>query len=318
VTRRQFLALLVPLLLVITGFIVLWALERRGVPGAPPWDAGFAQYVRDRIGQEYVGGTGDQRRQWDAYFKALDSYVKSFDDYAEVTSPWEAEQERTRSSGQYTGIGIRIESPHDRPVPVEAVLVSGVKPGGPAAIAGVAVGDRIVAVDGRRMPEILPDGRAFDRLAETPLQAAIRGLEGTTVTLRLRAPDDTERDVRVVRAQVDDGSVFGARLLAGARSIGYARLAAFEASTAKDLRAELERLAKDGISAVILDLRGNPGGLLDQAVAVANLFLDGGVIARQRGRMPQFDVTYRADPKKAWNTTTPLAVLVNGSSASAS
>ena len=64
-SRRQFLALLLPLLAVITGFVVLWALERGGVPGAPAWDADFARYVRDRIGQEYVAGTGSRRQQQD-------------------------------------------------------------------------------------------------------------------------------------------------------------------------------------------------------------------------------------------------------------
>jgi carboxyl-terminal processing protease len=222
------------------------------------------------------------------------------------------------SSGQYTGIGVRIETLFDKPIPVESVLISGVKPGGPAAVAGVAVGDRIVAVDGRPVHDILPDGRAAARLEETPLQGAIKGLEGTAVMLRLRSPDGAEREVRVVRAQVDHGSVLGARVLAGDRRIGYARVARFQAGTARDLRAELDKLAKEGIDALVLDLRGNLGGLLDQAVAIANLFLEEGLIAKQRGRMPQFDVIYRADRKKAWNATIPLAVVVNGSSASAS
>jgi carboxyl-terminal processing protease len=138
------------------------------------------------------------------------------------------------------------------------------------------------------------------------------------VSLRLRAPDGAEREVRAIRAQVDQASVFGTRVLAGEGHIGYARVARFQAGTARDLRAELDKLSKEGVEALVLDLRGNLGGLLDQAVGIANLFLDGGVIAKQRGRMDQFDQVYRADPKKTWNATIPLAVLVNGSSASAS
>lgn len=317
-TRRQFLALLVPLLLVITAFVVLWALERGGVAGAPAWDPDFARYVRDRMGQEYVGGTGDKRRQEEAFFTGLNAYVRAFDGYAAITPPWELDRARLSSTGRYTGIGVRMEPFRDRPGPVESVLLDGVKPGGPAAAAGVAVGDRLVAVDGRPVAEILPDGRAAARLSETPLHLAIKGLEGTPVVLRLRAADGGERDVRVVRAQVDQGSVFGARLLDPARRIGYARVHAFQASTAKDLRAELEKLAKAGLDALVLDLRGDNGGLLDQAVAVANLFLEDGVIVKQRGRLPQFNATYRADPKETWNAALPLALLVNESSASAS
>jgi len=308
----------VPLLAVITGFIVVWVLERSGVPGAPAWDADFARYVRDRMGQEYVGGTGDGRHQQEAFFRGLDAYVKTFDGYAAITPPWRLEAARELSSGRYTGIGVRIEPTSGKPAPIESVLVTGVKPLGPAAAAGVVVGDRIVGVDGRRVSEILPEGQAEPESGETHLQEAIRGVEGTPVVLRLRAPDGTERDARVVRAQVDQGSVFGARFLDRARGIGYARVAGFQASTAKDLRTELEKLAKEGLKALVLDLRGNPGGFLDQAVGIANLFLDEGVVLTQRGRMAQFNVTYRVDPKETWNASIPLVLLVNDGSASAS
>jgi carboxyl-terminal processing protease len=314
VTRRQFLALLVPLLLVIGAFVVLWTLERRGTP---PWDTAFANRVREAMGREFVGGTGDERQQWQAYFNAMQAYARTFDGYAEIPPPWELQRRQELSSGRYTGIGVRIDTSRAEAGP-ESVFVTGVKPGGPAAVAGVAVGDRIVAVDGRSMAEILLDGRPAARLSETPLQAAIRGLEGTAVVLRLRAPDGSERDARVVRAQVDEGTVLGARFLDPAKGIGYVRLAGFRSSTAKDLRAELEKLAKAGLKALVLDLRGNLGGFLDQAVLVANLFLEDGVIVRQRGRMAQFNAIYRAERKETWDATIPLAVLLNDGSASAS
>jgi carboxyl-terminal processing protease len=318
VSRRQFLALLLPLLAVITGFVVLWALERSGVPGAPAWDADFARYVRDRIGQEYVAGTGSRRKQQEAYFRMLDAYVRSFDGYGAITPPWEVERQRELSSGRYTGIGVLIEPAPEKPGPVESLLIAGVKPGGPAAASGVAVGERIVAVDGRPIPEILPDGVAARAARESPLKEAIRGIEGTPVVLRLRAKDGEERDVRVVRAEVDDGSVFGARLLDRADGVGYVRIEGFESSTAKDLRAALDGLRKAGLRSLVLDLRGNHGGLLDQAVAVANLFLDGGVVVRQRGRVDRFTAIHHADPKATWDAGIPLAVLLDEGSASAS
>ncbi|MCK6458712.1 MAG: S41 family peptidase [Planctomycetes bacterium] len=317
-SRRQFLALLLPLLAVITGFVVLWALERSGVPGAPAWDADFARYVRDRIGQEYVAGTGSRRQQQAAYFRMLDAYVKSFDGYAAIVPPWEVEKQREESSGRYTGIGVRIEPIPPKAGPVESVRIAGVKPSGPAATAGVAVGDRIVAVDGRPIGEIVPDGLAARAAGDSPLQRAIRGIEGTAVVLRLVAADGTERDTRVVRAEVDHGSVFGTRFLDPAKGVGYVRVAGFDSSTSKDLRAALDGLAKEGLRALVLDLRGNHGGLLDQAVAVANLFLEGGVVVKQRGRVERFTAVHRADPKETWNASLPLAVLVDAGSASAS
>lgn len=313
-SRRQFLALLLPLLLVITGFVAVFILERSGVPGAPAWDADFARYVRDRIGQEYIAGTGSKRQQEAAYFRMLDAYVRSFDDYGAITPPWEVEEQLEESSGRYTGIGIRLEPVPEKAGPVENVLVFGVKPGGPAATAGIRVGDRIIAVDGKPVPAILPDGLG----SRAALQDAIRGLAGTQVVLRLRAPGGAERDARVVRAEVDHGSVFGARMLDRAAGVGYVRVAAFESSTAKDLRAALDGLSKGGLEALVLDLRGNRGGLLDQAVAVANLFLDGGVVVKQRGRVDRFTAIHVADPKQTWNARIPLAVLVDVGSASAS
>jgi carboxyl-terminal processing protease len=318
VSRRQFLALLLPLLVVITGFIVLWALERSGVPGAPAWDGDFARYVRDRIGQEYVGGTGNRRQQEAAYFRMLDAYVKSFDGYGAITPPWDVERQREQSSGRYTGIGVRIEPSPEKPGPVEGVVITGVKPGGPAAGAGVVVGDLIVGVDGRPIGEILPDGLAPIGTRDSPLQKAIRGIEGTPVVLRLRGADGAERDVRVVRGEVDHGSVFGARFLDRANGIGYVRVAGFDSSTAKDLRAALDGLKEEGLRALVLDLRGNLGGLLEQAVAVANLFLDGGVVVKQRGRIDRFTAIHTADPKQTWDGKLPLAVLVDQGSASAS
>jgi carboxyl-terminal processing protease len=274
------------------------ALERSGVPGAPPWDEEFARYVRDRMAQDYVWGTGGDRREWEAYFNGLDAYVRTFDAYAEITPPWQVEQSREQSSGQYNGIGVRIEPPEE---PRGSVLVVGVKPGGPAAAAGVVVGDRILAVDGRPVGEISAD-----------FQKAIRGLPGTSLTLRVRAADGAERDAKVVRAEIDMGSVFGARFVDRERSIGYVRVAGFQAGTAANLRAELEKLEKDGMSALILDLRDNGGGLMGQAVAVANLFLADGVILRQRGRSAEYTEVHRASAKQAWNPTIPLAVLANG------
>ena len=76
-SRRQFLALIVPLLLVILGFVVITLLESTGAVGSPPWDAGFARYVRNTLSYEFVGGIKDERQAWEAYFLGLNAYIRT-------------------------------------------------------------------------------------------------------------------------------------------------------------------------------------------------------------------------------------------------
>lgn len=307
VTRRQFLALIVPLLAVLVGIIAMVALERSGPPGAPPWDGDFARYVRDRMSRDFVWGTADERQAWKAYFEALNAYVRTFDPFAEIVPPWDVARSREASSGQYTGIGIRIAEPVTAD-PVESIRVTGVKPDGPAAKAGVVVGDEIVAVGGEPLAALTSKG----------LRDAIRGPEGSVVRLSVRGESGTRRELDVTRGRIDSGSVFGARFVDEPGRIGYARLARFQASTARDLRIEVEKLREAGMRGLVLDLRHNGGGLMDQSVSVADLFLSAGVIMRQRGRIHEFTETHEAGAAGTVDDTIPLAVLIDGGSASAS
>ena len=136
VSRRQFLALILPLLLVLAGFVVISLVERSGAVNSLPWDEGFARYVRSTMAYEYVGGVQDERQAWEAYFSALNQYVQTFDAHAEVVPPWDVAQRREDSSGQYVGIGIRTDA-RFHGGPGGGIRVSGVKPGGPADDAGV-------------------------------------------------------------------------------------------------------------------------------------------------------------------------------------
>lgn len=311
-TRRQFLALIVPLLLVLGLLVALFAVERNGGPGAPAWDSGFARHIRGSMAEEFVWGVEpEDRKAWEAYFNALQAWVQTYDPYAAIVPPWAVQESREASSGRYYGIGVRIDQAKTG-VPLESLEIIGVKPGGPADEAGVRVGDRIIGVDGRTIPEICPDGHT------DPLHEAIKGPAGTKVKMRLRGPDDEARTVVVTRARIDSGSVFGVRLVAEEPRTGYIRIHQFQASTAADFRAALEGLLKDGLDALVLDLRQNGGGLMEQAVGVADLFLQDGVIVRQRGRGALYSETYHARGADTIAADLPVAVLVGRGTASAS
>ena len=305
-SRRQFLALIVPLLLVILGFVVITLLESTGAVGSPPWDAGFARYVRNTLSYEFVGGIEDERQAWEAYFLGLNAYIRHFDYYAEVTAPWEVRQRKEESHGQYVGIGVRSSPGPD------GIGIIGVAPGGPADEAGVKIGDTIVAVDGETIAELSPDGR-FDPVAER-----IKGPKGTKVRISLRNAAGTIRSVEIVRDEVDAGSVFGARFVDGSARIGYVRLDGFVLDTAGTFRKKVEEMLKEGMRGLILDLRGNPGGILSSAVEVADAFLDSGVIVRVRGRGEEFNETISATAEGTVSTSLPLVVMIDNDSASAS
>ena len=309
-SRRQFLALIVPLLAVLIGFIAITVLERTGAVGSPPWDDGFARYVRTTMAYEFVGGVEDDREAWAAYFAGLNAYVQHFDHYAEVVPPWKAVKRRESSSGRYGGIGVRTQTPGEKPF--ERVEITGVKPGGPADKAGIRVGDSIVAVEGRSVLEITTEGGS-GLLAET-----IKGKRGTRVGLRLQDRDGKQREVAVERARIDTSSVLGTRFVDEPGRIGYLRLEGFVVDTARAFKAALKGLMRRGLKGLVLDLRENRGGLLPGAVDVADALLESGTIVRVRGRGADFDDTIQAKKGTTVSATLPVVVLINGGSASAS
>ncbi len=225
------------------------------------------------------------------------------DPYSRYVTPAEARAARERRVGQ-SGLGLRVAAQGSGLAIVE------VTPGGPAALAGVRRGDALLAVDGRAL------GPRDPGLAATLLE----GPEGSEVQLTL-SRGGRRRDVALVRELVVPETVF-----AEARDgILWLRIAGFSAATERRLLAELV----DGLSpttpegapratpgAVVLDLRGNRGGLLDQAVAVADLFLARGEVARTQGRHPEAVRRYLAGGRDLAEGR-PLVVLIDGRTASA-
>jgi carboxyl-terminal processing protease len=197
--------------------------------------------------------------------------------------------------GSYSGIGVWLRSD-----PRGDQVVDSVQPGSPAADAGLVAGDRITAVGG-----ISTHGQSVANVVD-----ALRGPTGTSVTVTLvRAGVTATVTVTRVTLVVHDVTV---RQLGN--GVTLIKVAAFTRGVGRQVREAVARLSTQTTAGVVLDLRGNPGGLLDEGVEVASVFLDGGPVVsyQRRGHGVR---TLSANP--GGNTTTPLVVLVDGATASA-
>jgi carboxyl-terminal processing protease len=176
------------------------------------------------------------------------------DPYTEYLSPFAVSELRRRTQASYTGIGVRL-------LPAAGDLVVAGTMAGPGRRAGLRSGDRIVAVDGTPTKTL-----AFEQAV-----GRILGAPGTSVRLDVRRSGRTLA-LAIRRAQVQNRAV-ASKLLPG--TVGYVQVQEFSAGTAKEIRLEVGRLQRAGANALVLDLRNNPGGLLDEAVGSAAIFVGG-------------------------------------------
>jgi carboxyl-terminal processing protease len=206
------------------------------------------------------------------------------------------------TSGHYAGVGIQMD------VRDSGVTVIGTLPGTSAERVGIVTGDRIMEIDGKPTGGLTP---------EEALKA-LRGAAGTTVRVAVERPGITTRiPFTLTRSVIEVNPVQHALLLPGSGA-GYVDLSVFSAAAAADLGRAIDSLRAAGARSLVLDLRGNPGGLLDQGVAVADLFLDAGQkIVATRGRTANETRAY-SDREPQHYADMPLVVLTDSGSASAS
>ncbi len=199
-------------------------------------------------------------------------------------------------TASYAGIGVYIGETED------GALVAGVIDGSPAGEAGLKRGDVILSIDGTAAAEM--------KLED--VSAAIRGPAGTQVSLKLRR-DGADEDIVLTRREIHMQTVAGEMM--GQTDIGYIRIAMFSEGTGAEFAKEYEKLRRQGMKKMILDLRNNPGGLIDQAAAVAAKFVpENSVIVSYTGsdgKEEQYTAAGTGD-------LIPLVVLINENSASAS
>lgn len=291
--------LLAPVLVFAIAFVCGgWFLQRDLGPGANIYiHARVIDEVMRHIEDDFV----DEVDADSLYQAAIYGMVEGLDDpNSRFMAARDWENERIRTQGDYAGVGLEVGL-LDGFVTVLAPM-----PGSPAARAGLLSGDRIVEVDGESV-EGRSTGQAVDRL---------RGEPGRAVAVGVRRPG-REGVLRfdVERAVIRVPSVPFATMLEG--GIGYVPLDIFNRTTTDEVRAAIDSLATEGMTSLILDLRGNRGGLLTEGVGLTDLFLDRGKpIVEIRGRSTPPE-EYLAATAQAYPEL-PLVLLVSGASASAS
>jgi carboxyl-terminal processing protease len=207
--------------------------------------------------------------------------------------------------GNFVGLGVELKADQG------ALQIVHVIPRSPAEKSGIHDGDRITAVDGQATKSLSTDEAA----------SLLTGAEGSTVRVTVTTPGQQPREVTVRRASVEVPSLEGVRVLTpaeanGASGVAYVKIPAFQKTTSADLEQALWDLHRQGMRSLIIDLRGNPGGLLTAAVEVADKFIADGGIVSTKGRSEQENFSYRAHRPGTWRV--PLVVMIDGDSASAS
>lgn len=233
---------------------------------------------------------------------AIRGMFDSLDPYSAYLSPDSLRNLEIGTMGEFEGVGIEIT--------VRDGLLTVISPieGSPAEEAGMKPGDVIVSIDGRDM----------DKTNAVEALGLIRGRRGTRITLSVRRDGEEEvRDFAIVRRMIRLRSV-ESRLVE--KNVGYIKLSQFHRRSADEFLSSYEKLETENgakLGGLVVDVRNNPGGLLEQALALCDMFMDDGLILNVRGRFPHSSREYFA--RKGTEISAPsVAVIVNGGSASAS
>ncbi|PWG63426.1 S41 family peptidase [Spiribacter halobius] len=254
--------------------------------------------VFERIKRDYVGEVEDEQ----LIESAIRGMLEGLDPHSSYLDRSEYQDLQEGTRGEFGGLGIEVG--------MEDGFVEVIAPidGTPADRAGIRAGDLIVRIDGQSVK-----GMSLQEAV-----TAMRGEPGTEIMLTiLREGEDAPLEVTLERAVIQVESVRARMLDDG---FGYLRISQFQSNTGVEALEALDRLQAEtegGLDGLVLDLRNNPGGVLDAAVEVADAFLSEGRIVYTEGRIERAEMSFSATPNDALNGA-PLVVLVNGGSASAS
>ncbi len=235
-------------------------------------------------------------------YTAIRAALKQLGDpYTRFLDPNQYQALTEETSGETIGVGIDIEVNEK----TGRLTVVNVLEKSSAFKAGIKPGDEILAIDGESTQGMIMED----------VSKLIHGQVGTHITLQIGRPTHSNFDVKLTRVHLELPTVSYTLKASGTRRIGYIRLSEFSATSAHEMRRAIKALKAQHVHGYVLDLRGDPGGLVDSSVEIARMWLDHGVIVREVDRMGKTEVS-KADHTAL--TQQPLVVLVDGNSASAS
>jgi carboxyl-terminal processing protease len=283
--------------------VVLAACTPTGMPASGPApsnapDLALVKRVMDRVQADYVVPVPEQKLVVDG----LKGMLAGLDPHSDYLDEGEYQELISDSEGEFAGIGIEINREDNRLRIISPIDDT------PAANAGLRAGDTIARIDGQPT-----DGITLRAAVEK-----LRGPAGSAVRITIERGNAKPFDVTLTRAVIRIASV-KSKLEPG--RIGYVRIVSFGEHTESEFLAQLDQLRRQAggsFSGFVLDLRNDPGGLLDTAVRVAGDFLNDGAVVTTRGRHQDDDETFRAAPDGDKLKAVPVMVLINGASASAS
>lgn len=285
--------------IIVLFFLMLWLLPSNVLGSLIEYrDAEVLSEVREKILKYYV-----DKVSTDELLKgALQGMLETLDPYCEYFDPEDYKMHLNNTDGEFVGIGITIGIKNG------VLTVIAPMDDSPAMKAGIRAGDQIVMID-----NVSTKGMKVSEASKR-----MRGTKGTELVLNIIHSGETiTHQVKVVRDTVKAISVENVRMLKSASHIGYCRITQFKRNTARELDTAIKDLKKQGMEGLIIDLRYNPGGLLDAAIEVVDLFSNGIVLwvqGKDQSVLSQPYFTTSQDEDYEF----PLAIVVNESSASAS
>jgi len=282
----------------LTGLPVAYAIGARSAGAPSPNDLALLDGVIQLVGRAYVRPVDSHTLTKDA----LKGMLTRLDPHSDYMDQQEFKESEADLAGKFGGLGIEISE--DQGVPKVISPIDGT----PAARAGLQPGDLIVQIE----------GQSTQGMDLSQVVRQLRGQPGTSVKITIARGNQTPFDVSITRSIIEVQTV---KAELKPNGIGYVRISQFGGDTAKNFRDELQKMKTDAggqLKGLVLDLRSDPGGLLAAAVAVASDFLDGGTVVTIKGRRTDDNHAYQVAGSGDVLKNTPVVVLINGASASAS
>jgi carboxyl-terminal processing protease len=258
----------------------------------------FAAFYRE-LNTYYVDDLSPEK----VMHKGIEAMLEETDPYTDFVPEENLDDLKFMATGKYGGVGASINTSGD------TTVITDVYEGSPMHKAGIKPGDILISLDGKPT-------RGMD---QEEISRSLKGVPGTSLDMVLQNPHNgAQTTKKITREEINVRPVSYAGLVGN--DVGYIKMVQFTENSGAQVQIAFEQLKKEhpGLKGVILDLRGNPGGLLDEAVAVSNIFVDKNkLVVSTKGKVKNWDREYRTE-QPAVDVNIPLVVLTNRSSASAS